>query len=366
MYHRIKIRKMRNRTSTFMTKSRIVKNLQSILPITPVILIVSLIGISSPFDSLVYGHIFSTDEAASFVAFANQLQIESELVQTNLANNNASLAQKHANKAASLLTPSIMIEIAEENQRIADDLTTAVNGLQKISSSSERQLQIVNQLVSDINATLAKAVSIRIEQGQGEDSSNFLEKGIEFLRGIFNGGNEESDDKGNKDTTIQPLAFADLVDSVLINYGNAYAVGFDMTNMSNMAMMGGNSSDMTMDGMAKDYDNNNTNNGMRSMNISSHTMMNMESETNGNYSLVDMADYQSAQALAAKALEIFNVELKPMTSNNNTTAFIVNLENGLTQLNNSIRNRASPIDIMMIVHTQVHPNLLEGFNLELR
>ena len=46
----------------------------------------------------VYGHIFSTDETASFVAFANQLQIESELVQTNLANNNISLAQKHANK----------------------------------------------------------------------------------------------------------------------------------------------------------------------------------------------------------------------------------------------------------------------------
>jgi hypothetical protein len=322
-------------------------------------------------DQKVYGHIFSTDETASFVAFADQLQIESELVHTNLANNNVSLAQKHANKAASLLTPSIMIEIAEESQKIADELTTAVNGLQKISSSSsEKQLQNVNQLVSDINATLGEAVSIRIEQRQGEDSSNFLEKGIEFLRGIFGGGgNEEVEDKGNRDITIQPLAFADLVDSVLINYGNAYAVGFDMTNMSNMAMMGGNSSGMTMDDMAKDDDNNNTNADMNmgSMNMSSHTTMNMESETNGNYSLVDIVDYQSAQALAAKALEIFNVELKPMASNNNTTtAFIANLENGLTQLNNSIRKKAPPIDIMMIVHTQVHPNLLEGFNLQLR
>jgi hypothetical protein len=249
-----------------------------------------------------------------------------------------------------------------------------VNGLQKISSSSsERQLQNVNQLVSDINATLGEAVSIRIEQGQGEDSSNFLEKGIEFLRGIFGGGgggNEEAEDKGNRDITIQPLAFANLVDSVLTNYGNAYAVGFDMTNMSNMAMMGGDSSGMTMDDMAKDDDDNNNTNAdinMGSMNMSSHTTMNMESETNGNYSLVDIADYQSAQALATKALDIFNVELKPMASNNNnTTAFIANLENGLTQLNNSIRNKAPPIDIMMIVHTQVHPNLLEGFNLELR
>jgi hypothetical protein len=322
-------------------------------------------------DQKVYGHIFSTDETASFVAFADQLQVESELVQTNLANNNVSLAQKHANKAASLLTPSIMIEIAEENQRIADELTTAVNGLQKISSSSssEKQLQKVNQLVSDINATLGEAVSIRIEQRQGEDSSNFLEKGIEFLRGIFDGGGiEEAEDKGNRDITIQPLAFADLVDSVLINYGNAYAVGFDMTNMSNMAMMRGNSSGMTKDDMAKDDDNNNANADMNigSMNMSSHTTMNMESETNGNYSLVDIADYQSAQALTAKALEIFNVELRPMASNNNTTAFIANLENGLTQLNNSIRNKAPPIDIMMIVHTQVHPNLLEGFNLQLR
>ena len=65
--------------------------------------------------------------------------------------------------------------------------------------------------MSDINATLGEAVSIRIEQGEGgEDSSNFLEKGIEFLRGIFGGGGgtQEAEDKGNRDISIQPLAFA--------------------------------------------------------------------------------------------------------------------------------------------------------------
>jgi hypothetical protein len=49
---------------------------------------------------------------------------------------------------------------------------------------------------------------------------------------------------------------------------------------------------------------------------------------------------------------------------NNTTAFVTNLENGLIQLNSSIRSNASPIDIMMIVHTHIHPNLLEAFSLE--
>ena len=310
----------------------------------------------------VYAHMFTADETASFLAFADQLQVESKLVQTNLVNNNLSLAQNHANKAASLLAPSVVIEIEEQNQKIADDLTTAVSDLQKISSSSEKQQQMVKQLVSDINSTVVEAVNIRMKQGQG-DPSNFLEKGIEFLGGLFGGGGEEADDKIDVDETTKPIAFADLVDSVLINYGNAYRVDFDMTNMSNMAMMGGNSSSMAMIDMA---DKNSSNNSS-SMNIGSTnmTMMNMNSNPNRNYSLVDMTDYQSAQALAAKAQEIFNNELRS-TAPNNSSAFITNLENGLRQLNGSIKNKVSPVDIMTIVHTQIHPNLLEIFNLRYR
>lgn len=314
----------------------------------------------------VYAHIFTTDETASFLSFADQLQVESELVQTNLINNNLSLAQKHANKAASLLSPSIIVEIAEKNQKVADDLTTAVDDLQKITSSSDKQRQMVNQLVSQINTTLGEAVTIRLEQEQREDSSNFLEKGIEFLRGIFGGGgSEKADNRIDRNTTIQPLAFADLVDSLLINYGNAYAVDFDMTNMSNMAMMSGNSSSMVMSGMVNNSINNsNSSMNMDSMNMSSSTM-NMDSNMNRNYSLVDITDYQSAQALVTKAQEIFNTEFK-LIAPGNTSIFITNLENGITQLNNSIKNKASPMDVMMIVHTQIHPNLLGAFNLKLR
>jgi hypothetical protein len=317
----------------------------------------------NPHHQKVYAHIFTTDETASFVAFADQLQVESELVQTNIVNNNLLLAQKHANKAASLLSPSIIVEIAEKNQKIADDLTTGVNDLQKISSTSEKQRKMVNQLVSDINATLSEAVTIRVEQGQGKDSSNFLEKGIEFLSGIFGGGGgKEVDDKVDGNNTIRPLAFADLVDSILINYGNAYAVDFDMTNMLNMGMM--NSSSMMMGGMADDDNSDNSMN-MSSINMSSPTIINMNSKMSRNYSLVDMTDYQSAKALAVKTQEVFNTELRPKASGN-STAFVINLENGLTQLNSSIRNKASPMAIMMIVHTQIHPNLLEAFNLKLR
>jgi hypothetical protein len=322
----------------------------------------------NPFDKKIYAHIFSTDETASFVAITDQVQIESELVQTNLANNNISLAQNHANKAAALLTPDIISEIAEANEEIADKLLTAVGDLQIISSSSDEQQQMVNQLVSDINSTLSEAVVVRTQQRQQDDSSNFLESGIEFLRGIFGGGSQESSDQIEINSTTQPLAFADLVDSILINYGNAYAVDFDMTNMTNMAIMGGNSSDMMiMSGIG--YDNNSNSNSsmnMDSMNISSSSsFMNMDNKTDRNYSLVDITDYQSAQALATKALEILNTKLKPIAPND-SSAFITNLENGLTELSDLIQRNVSPLDIMMIVHMQIHPNLLEAFNLPLR
>ena len=317
---------------------------------------------SNILNQKVYAHMFTTDETASFLAFADQLKVEAGLVQTNLASNNLSLAQKHANKAASLLTPSIIVEIAEKNQKTADDLSTAVDDLQKLTSASEKQQQRVKQLVSDLNIAVTEAVTI-IEQRQG-DSSNFLKKGIDFLSGIF-GGSEKADTKVEKNGTIQSIGFADLVDSILINYGNAYSVDFDMTNMSNMVTTGNNSSSMTMDDMA---DNNNSNSNssmnMNSTDMSSSIMANLDNKGR-NYTLVDMTDYQSAQALATKAQDIFKTELKSI-ARGNSSAHVVNLENGLMQLNNSIKNKVSPTDIMMVVHTQIHPNLSEGFNLKLR
>jgi hypothetical protein len=153
------------------------------------------------------------------------------------------------------------------------------------------------------------------------------------------------------------------VDSILINYGNAYSVDFDMTDMSNMVMIGENSS-TPMGGMATNGDNNNSSTNTSSMNMSS-ALMNTDSKVSKNYSLVNITDFQSAEALAATVLEIFDTELRPIVPKNET-GFVGNLEGGLTQLNDLIRNKASPMDIMMVVHTQIHPSLLEVFNLQLR
>jgi hypothetical protein len=64
----------------------------------------------------------------------------------------------------------------------------------------------------------------------------------------------------------------------------------------------------------------------------------MENSSNSNYTLVNVADYQGAQALATKAQEILNNELRPL-ANRNATNSIAKLEDGLIQISNLIENK---------------------------
>lgn len=135
----------------------------------------------------VYGHTFTPNESASFISLVDQLRVESELVEMSLRNDNLSLAREHANKSAALLTSNVTKEIAEQNQRVADELSMAIIDLQNISSTGQKKS--VDQLVSNIDAILGEAVTTRIEEEQRTNS------------------------------TIQALAFASLVNNILTDTG---------------------------------------------------------------------------------------------------------------------------------------------------
>jgi hypothetical protein len=201
-------------------------------------------------------------------------------------------------------------------------------------------------------------------------SSNPLEGALKSLTGIF--GRSNTYDEADQNTKLQALAFANVIDGLLVNYGKAYNVGFDMTNMSNMVMTANNNNPASMVRSNPVSGNNSgtSNMKMTPMNTSSNTMS-MTNHVNGmnmGYKLANISDYQSAQGLGTKAFEVFNTKLKHAipSDDKNATAFVTKLGTGLTRLNESIATKASPLDVMMIVHTQVHPNLLEAFNLQLR
>ena len=334
------------------------------------ILSISVISNNNNFHiEKIYAHLFTPNETATFVSIVYQLQAELELVSMNLANNNLSLAQNHASKASSLLTQRILAEIAEDNPKLASDLGNRLIQLETISSTSADQVQSTSRIVSDLNERLNEDALVRMAQLQ-PDSSNFLEGFTKTLGNIFGGDDKKVKEQNVK---IEALALANVIDSALVKYGNAYQVGFDMTNMSNMVMPTENDSAVSMlmnnspDGNMSATGNMNMNMNMHSLNSSSSAMTQHDNEMNDRYSLVNMSDYQSAQALVVKASNIFNDKLQfTEIDNRNITRYITNLEHGLTKLNNLVAKKDSPLDVMMTVHTKIHPNLLEAFSLQLR
>ena len=264
------------------------------------------------------GHSFSSNESAAFLALVKAIKTEAQLVLENLANNNTALASEHANRASALITASVHGRIAESNLTLADDLSNVLSTLKSSteSSSDASTASDIDIVISDLDAIIDGIIAARIDPDQLDNS------------------------------TIQALTIVELLDRVLINYGDAYEVGFDMTNMS--MMMGDNSNGMnSMSPMEMDSSSNNM------------SMANT-SATEG-FELVNITSYQTAQVLATKVQELFNSQLSNSSAD---TQSLDNIATALQELVSTMYNRGSPNDVMMIVHTKIHPNFITAFGLE--
>jgi hypothetical protein len=216
-------------------------------------------------------------------------------------------------------------------------------------------LALIHQINAEIqltNTDFPSNVSIAIEHA--ENTAELLKKVYQFSEDIVDDSDfirEYNEQLNNTNSTVQALTFANVVDEILRNYGNALEVNYDLTNMSNLVMSNvSHSATMMMDD-----------------NMKNSSIIREKSGNNTTHNIiVNLADYQTAQALSDKSQRIFNKDLKPITAaTSNVTTFIVKLENGLTQLRDAVNNNAAPMDVMMIVHTQIHPNLQKAFNLQL-
>lgn len=324
-----------------------------VLSITVVIICINLDAKAST-HQLAFAHNFPSNNYAKLIASMDQFQTESNLVKGNLIANDTTMALKHANEANSIFYWDLLVEIVKQDKQVGDDLKVAVGELRNLTSlyangsmnttavEKQKALQRVDEITKNINNNIEKIISNTATLKQSEES-NFMNVVTGFFSNLISGN--QGTNSGN-DGSIHPIRFAELLDSVLRNYGDAFAVNFDMTDMTNMAMNNNNSS--TMD----------------------HSMMNMSNgnsqDEGNNEPIKNMANYQSANGSAHKLLDIFNEELQPIiTSKNDSSNLSSNLENGIANLINSIENRAAPTEIMTIVHSQIHPSLVEAFDLQI-
>ena len=269
-------------------------------------------GVSSLVFENSFAHNFSPDESAHFLTIVDKIQVESSLVANSSGNNNQSSAIKHAEYALNNYDIHTNHEVSERNERVANELNSTLHQLlDQVKSSSDKSQ--ITQTVENINAILEEATSVRIDQEQLNNS------------------------------TIQALVFANIVNSALQSYGTAFNIGIDLTNMSNMHPQSMENNTLHKEGNNQEFQN------------VSHRM-----------DIVNSSSYESAVSFSDYTLKKFNNEIKTFVRENNTEAqnYLKKFEDGLLELNTAIKNKDSPMKVMEIVHTKIHPNLQILFNLK--
>lgn len=184
-----------------------------------------------------------------------------------------------------------------------------------------------------------------------------------------------------------------MVNVVLSDYGKATGASFDLTDMSNLAGMEGmemeHSSNMTtmMNADQMQMSSNSRNSGNNTMTMTANATTQISNITT---TIVDASAYQSAQYLTNNSiLELYNDTLKPLTlstndtmvdnnsattitqeeqssstpSDNNMTSNINKLEAALLQLRDEINSKATPNEVMMTAHMNIHLLIMQIYGL---
>jgi hypothetical protein len=324
-------------------------------------------------SQLVYAHNFVPAIAASFLTRINQIRVQMLLVENNIPLN-LSLAKQHAEIASELFDNNTQNDLyynAEGNnglaQKISEDIPFALSNLQKavgmistVTASSSNQLEQqtttssiiikqIKEMVNNINNILDKAVSVRIDK---YDLTN---------------------------STVHALVIADITEKAYNDYSYAYGIKPVMFSGSSMMMNMGSGMGMGMMGSGSNANSSATNSSTMSL------LPVTNDNNNNNSTTINTTAYQQAQGLATRALQIFNNDLKPTSSVNSslsssanappastnsnsniTAASISKIESNLIQLKNAIESKAPVMDVMKIVHGDIHPSLLISYNLQLR
>jgi hypothetical protein len=310
--------------------------------------IVMLLGFTVAPSRNAFAHTFSGDEGASFLATVEVIKVQLDLVKNDFATN-ATMATEHAEHAREHLTSDTIKEITEKNERLGTELPASLDELHEALENGTATAADVDAQVATINDLLGETVAVRIENAQLTNS------------------------------TVQGTMLANFVDDILESYGGAYGVevegheedeeGEHQEGSMDEGSMSSNSTtpteeeleELTTFELAEKYPSY-VNEGE-----GDDSATDGEEGENGNQNhttIVNMMEYESAQALAARAQELFDTKLKALAVANTTDA-VAALDSGLDNLKEAIDAKAPLEDVDVIVHTEIHPNIQEAFNLQI-
>ncbi len=251
-----------------------------------------------------FAHEFVQNSDANLIAKIQEFKVESKLMANNISN--STFAKWHMAKSQQYWGSNETGILSQTDSNLATQISTSVNDLYSLVGQQNVDPTTTNQKADALNQLLDQAES---EQVSSSSQNN---------------------------ATIQALATVGVLTEVLKDYGNAIGSKVDLTNMDNMNMSGTSN----MQGMS----------GMIGMSGVQSTP------------IVNMAAYQSAKALTSTAYSMLNNTQSMAPSN--TMSYLNKAVSGLGELKQKIDSQGSGNDVMTIVHLQIHPNLISGFNIE--
>ena len=267
------------------------------------LMVIALMGLLSVHP--VFAHTFVKDSDADLIAKIQEFKVESKLIANNISDSTSS--HWHIAKSQEYWGANEINDLSQKNATLANNLSTAINDLYSLSGNANVDQMTATQKSDALNQLLDQAESVEIS------------------------------DSVQNNATVKSLAIINVLNQILMDYGDAIGSKVDLTNMANMNM--DNSSSMSSGSMS----------GMQGMSGMSST-------------IVDNSAYQSAQALTIAAQSMFN-DLKSM-STSDTSVYLDKIGNSLSDLQQAIGAKESGNDVMMIVHTKIHPNFISAFTIQ--
>ncbi|MDE2590086.1 MAG: hypothetical protein KGL95_10535, partial [Patescibacteria group bacterium] len=245
-----------------------------------------------------FAHDFVQNPDADLIAKIQEFKIESKMITNNISNN--TLAQWHVSKSQEYWGSNESVTLSQKDSSLANQISSSIGDLYSLAQAQNVNSTIANQKADAINQLL--------DQAESEEIS--------------------TSSQGN--ATVQALALVGVITEVLKDYGDAIGSNVDLTNMDNMNASSTSGSMQGMSGMSM-------------------------SKT----PIVNMAAYQSAQALTDVSQTMLG-NLQTIAPSD-TSSYLVKAGAALGALKQKIDAQGSGMDVMTIVHMQCHPNLIAAF-----
>lgn len=352
----------------------------------------------------VSAHTFSSEESAIFLAQTEQISVEIRLARDNL--NNQTLAESHSRYAEELLSDELVKEISERNERIGNDLHAALADLtQSLGSDSEDQ---ISQQVNEIEALLGEAESVRVPREQAANATIQAQSFAILVNAALDHYNKAVPREDVRDSessaTLEKLTSGGRYKvqvswsppEIMAERTNTFAIKFinpdtdELLRDVRYAFMfmpaddpetmiihrGGQSASQGEDTQSFEFKERRV--GQNTLRISEIYNTDeyvdfpidvlpqadgVTDQVDATSTVVSMADYQSAQRLAGRLQELF-ADLR-QSAPEGTEEFVSGIDTGLEQLKSGVDDKASIYDVEIIVHGQIHPNLMNTFNLQI-